>query len=151
MTAKDLLHFVRRNALVLESARGPVPNLVEAIVGAEVKGSWWGHARGKEIFNLLQDLRESEQVLVCRLVGGKVTYIHRDAWPAVVRLASGIPKERISAIEEIHTASGQHRVVHTPFPEWVPSEVLRAGKKLPLDEAVRLLRGVVPASRAARA
>jgi hypothetical protein len=151
MTTKDLLHFVRRNALVLESARGPVPNLVEAIVGAEVKGSWWGHARGKEIFNLLQELRESEQLLVCRLVGGKVTYIHRDAWPAVVRLASGIPKERISAIKEIHTASGKHRVVHTPFPKWAPSAVLRAGKKLSLDEAVRLLRGVVPASRAARA
>ena len=151
MTVSDLLQFVRRNGLVLESARGPVPNLVEAIVGAEVKGSWWGHPRGKEIFNLLQDLRESKQVLVCRLVGGKVTYIHRDAWPAVVRLAPAIPRERISAIEEIHTASGKHRVVDTPFPKWVPPEVVRAGKKLPLEEAVRLLRGVVPTSPAARA
>jgi len=89
-------------------------------------------------------------VLVCRLVGGKVTYVHRDAWPALVRLSSAIPKERISAIEEIHTASGKHRVVKTPFPKWVPDDVLGAGKKLPMDEAVRLLRGVVP-SPAARA
>jgi hypothetical protein len=151
MTIDELRQFVRRNAVVLESARGPVPNLVEAIVGAAVKGSWWGHPKGKEIFNLLQDLRDSEQVLVCRLVGGKVTYIHRDAWPAVVRLASAIPKDRISAIEEIHTASGKHRVINTPFPKWVPPAVARAAKKLPLEEAVRLLRGVVPASRAARA
>jgi hypothetical protein len=151
MTNEDLLQFVRRNGLVLESARGPVPNLVEAIVGSPVKGSWWGHAKGKQIFNLLQDLRGSKKVLVCRLVDGKVTYVHRDVWPALVRLAAGIPKERISAIEEIHTASGKHRVVKTPFPKWVPPAVARAAKKLPVEEAVRLLRGIVPASRAARA
>jgi len=153
MTADDLLRFVRANGLVLESARGPVPNLVEAIVGAPVKGSWWGHAKGKEIFNRLNGLRDSKDVVVCRLVGGKVTYVHRDAWPALVRLASAIPKDRIAAIEEIHTASGKHRVATTPFPKWVPAEVLRAGKKLSLDDAVRLLHGVVPAaaSRAAPA
>jgi hypothetical protein len=150
MTADELLRFVRRNGVVLESARGPVPNLVEAIVGAPVKGSWWGHPKGKEIFHLLNAVRDSGEVLVCRLVGGKVTYVHRDAWPALVRLSSAIPKERISAIEEIHTASGKHRVVKTPFPKWVPDDVLGAGKKLPMDEAVRLLRGVVP-SPAARA
>jgi len=150
MTADELLRFVRRNGVVLESARGPVPNVVEAIVGAPVKGSWWGHPKGKEIFHLLNAVRDSGEVLVCRLVGGKVTYVHRDAWPALVRLSSAIPKERISAIEEIHTASGKHRVVKTPFPKWVPDDVLGAGKKLPMDEAVRLLRGVVP-SPAARA
>ena len=150
MTGADLLSLVRENGVVLESARGPVPNLVEAIVGAPVKGSWWGHPKGKEIFHLLNAVRDSGEVLVCRLVGGKVTYVHRDAWPALVRLSSAIPKERISAIEEIHTASGKHRVVKTPFPKWVPDDVLGAGKKLPMDEAVRLLRGVVP-SPAARA
>jgi hypothetical protein len=146
MTGAELLRFVRTNAVVLESARGPVPNLVEAIVGAPVKGSWWGHAKGKQIFHLLNALRDSGEVLVCRLVDGKVTYVHRDAWPALVCLSSHIPKERIAAIEEIHTASGKHRVVKTPFPKWVPGDVLGAGKKLSLNEAVSLLRGVVPAA-----
>ena len=142
MTAGELLRFVRANGVVLESARGPVPNLVEAIVGAPVKGSWWGHAKGKQIFHLLNAVRDSGQVLVCRLVDGKVTYVHRDAWPALVRLSSAIAKERIAAIEEIHTASGKHRVVQTPFPKWVPASVLRVGKKLPIDEARRMLRNV---------
>jgi len=139
----ELLRFVRAKGVVLESARGPVPNLVEAIVGAPVKGSWWGHARGKEIFNLLNALRDSGEVLVCRLVGNKITYVHRDAWPALVRLSSAIKKDRIAAIEEIHTASGRHRVVKTPYPEWVPAPVMRAGKKLSVEEAVERLRGVV--------
>jgi hypothetical protein len=146
MTGAELLGFVRENAVVLESARGPVPNLVEAIVGAPVKGSWWGHAKGKQIFHLLNAVRDSREVLVCRLVDGKVTYVHRDAWPALVRLAPEIPRERIAAIEEIHTASGRHRVVKTSFPKWVPGDVLAAGKKLSLTEAVSLLRGVVPAA-----
>ena len=143
MNLAELLRFVRAKGVVLESARGPVPNLVEAIVGAPVKGSWWGHAKGKEIFNLLNALRDTREVLVCRLVGNKVTYVHRDAWPALVRLSSAIKKDRIAAIEEVHTASGRHRVVKTPYPKWVPAPVMRAGKKLSVEEAVERLRGVV--------
>ena len=145
MTAAELLRFVRANGVVLESARGPVPNLVEEIVGAPVKGSWWGHAKGKEIFRLLNAVRDSREVLVCRLVDGKVSYVHRDAWPALVRLASEIRKDRLAAIEEIHTESGKHRVVKTPFPQWVPADVVRSGKKLPLEEARRMLPGVARA------
>jgi len=130
MNLVALLRFVRARGVVLESARGPVPNLVELIVGAPVKGSWWGHADGKQIFHLLNGVRDSGEVMVCRLIADKVTYVHRGAWPALVRLAPQIPKGRIAAIEEIHTASGKHRVVKTPFPKWVPAPVMRAGKKL---------------------
>lgn len=143
MNLAALLRFVRAKGIVLESARGPVPNLVEAIVGAPVKGSWWGHAQGKQIFLLLNGVRDTGEVLVCRLVGDKVTYVHRNAWPALVRLAPQIPKARIASIEEIHTASGKHRVVKTPFPKWVPAPVMSAGKKLSVEEAVERLRGVV--------
>ena len=143
MNLAELLRFVRANGVVLESARGPVPNLVEAIVGAPVKGSWWGHAKGKEIFNLLNRVRDTGEVMVCRLVGDKVTYVHRDVWPAIVRLAAEIPRERIAAIDQVHTASGAHRSVKTPFPKWVPAPVMSAAKKLSEEEASRLLRGVV--------
>ena len=143
MNIAEVLRFVRAKSVVLESARGPVPNLVELIVGAPVKGSWWGHAQGKQIFQLLNGVRDSGEVMVCRLVGDKVTYVHRGAWPALVRLSPQIPKARIAALEEIHTASGKHRVVKTPYPKWVPAPVMRAGKKLSVEEAVERLRGVV--------
>ena len=143
MNLAALLRFCRAKGVVLESARGPVPNLVELIVGAPVKGSWWGHTQGKLIFHLLNGVRDSGEVMVCRLVADKLTYVHRGAWPALVRLAPQIPKARIAAIEEIHTASGRHRTVKTPFPKWVPTPVLSAGKKLSVEEAVERLRGVV--------
>ena len=28
---------------VLQAARGPAPNLAEAIAGEPIRGSWWGH------------------------------------------------------------------------------------------------------------
>ena len=79
--------FVRRHGVVLESAHGPVPNLAETVVGAPIRGSWWGHAKGKEIFWLTRAARSSKAVLVYRLMAGKVTYVHRRLWPALVRLA----------------------------------------------------------------
>jgi hypothetical protein len=33
--------------------------------------------------------------------------------------------------------------VKTPYPKWVPAPVMRAGKKLSVEEAVERLRGIV--------
>jgi hypothetical protein len=47
---KEALAFVERQGVVLQAARGPLPNLAEWIVGGRIRGSWWGHPKGKEIF-----------------------------------------------------------------------------------------------------
>ena len=87
MTPKQAIAFVKANGVVLESGRGPVPNLAEAIAGAPIRGSWWAHPQAHTIFLCSRAIRESADVLVCRLVADKVTYVHRDLWPALVRLA----------------------------------------------------------------
>src|SRR2546426_11675907 len=97
VTRRSALSFVKRNGIVLESARGPVPNLAEAVVGGRIRGSWWGHARGKEIFWLTRAVRDSADVLVCRLVGRKITYVHRRRWPARVRLARNFARRDLAA------------------------------------------------------
>jgi hypothetical protein len=135
VTPKSSIAFVRSHGLVLESARGPVPNLAEAIAGERIRGSWWGHAKGQEIFAATRAVRASSDVLVCRLLGGKVTYIHRRFWPAVVRLANKLDKNLLAAIREEHTASGSHQTVETPFPQWVPTEVKEIATRLSQEEA----------------
>jgi len=50
MTDKQALAFVKRHGIVLQAARGPVPSLAEAIAGGPIRGSWWGHPKGREIF-----------------------------------------------------------------------------------------------------
>src|SRR5712692_1129559 len=112
------------------AARGPVPNLVHAIAGESIRGSWWAHPSSHQIYRVLGGVYESGQVLVCRLVGGKVTMVHRRLWPALVRMSGRLPKAGLVAIREEHTARGSHRVVRTPFPRWVPKQVVMRARRL---------------------
>src|ERR1700724_2323003 len=136
MTPKDAIAFVQLHGVVLESARGLVPNLAEAVAGGRIRGSWWGHPKGHDIFAATRAVRDSPDVLVCRLLGGKVTYIHRRLWPAVIRLAEKLDKDLLSAHREAHTASGSHRVVETSCPEWVSSEERETANRLTEEEAL---------------
>ncbi len=136
MTARDAIAFVKLHGIVLESARGPVPNLAEEIAGERIRGGWWGHAKGHDIFAATRAVRTSPDVLVCRLLGGKVTYIHRRLWPALIRLADKLDTTLLAAIREEHTASGSHQVVETPFPQWVSNEPQEDADRLSEDEAL---------------
>src|SRR6266404_5059854 len=84
-------------------------------------------------------IRESADVLVCRLAGGKVTYVHRRLWPALVRLAGRFDGDRLAAIQEVHTTSGKHEVHTTAYPDWVPEDVRHAAEELTENEAASLL------------
>ncbi len=139
MTTAQALRFVRTHGVVLESASGPVPSLAAAIVGEPIRGSWWGHPQSQQIFKVTRAVRESDAILVCRLVNRKVTLAHQRLWPAVVRVADRFPPTHLARIVEIHTAAGHHRVDETPFPEWVPPMVLATAESLSEREALRAL------------
>ena len=139
MTPKDAVAFVELHGIILESGHGPVPNLAEAIAGERIRGSWWGHPKGRSIFAATRAVRDSPDILACRLLGGKVTYIHRRLWPAVVRLAAKFDKDSLQAIREEHAASGSHRIVQTPFPDWVGTETKEAADRYSEEEALAQL------------
>ena len=139
MTPKQAIAFVKANGVVLESGRGAVPSLAEAIAGAPIRGSWWAHPKANTIFLCSRAIRDSADVLVCRLVGGKVTYVHRHLWPALARLARWFDPERLAVIKEVHTPSGRHKVNITKFLEWVPKEIKEAAKGLTDEKAASLL------------
>ncbi len=144
MTPEEAITFVASHGVVLESARGPVPSLAATVAGEELRGSWWGHPKGEEIFLLRRAVRASAEVLVCRLVNGKVTYVHRRLWPALARLAVEIEPHRIAAIREVHTEKGRHEVRETPFREWLPKEMAEAGRALSREAARDQLGDALP-------
>ena len=76
---------------------------------------------------------------VCRLVDGKITYVHRRLWPALVRLAGRFPRVRLAAVTEVHTAAGRHEIRLTQFPQWVPKRVLAAANQMTEQEAISRL------------
>jgi hypothetical protein len=142
MTPKQANAFVKANGVVLESGRGAVPSLAEAIAGGPIRGSWWAHPKANDIFLCSRAIRKSADVLVCRLAGGKVTYVHRRLWPALVRVAGRFDVDRLAAIQEVHTPSGKHEVHTTAYPDWVSEDVRRAAEELTENEAASLLPAV---------
>ena len=146
MTPSQGVAFVRRHGVVLQAARGPVPSLAEAIAGGPIRGSWWGHPKGQEIFRVAEAISERPDVLVCRLVDGKVTYVHRRLWPALVKLSSRFSKGRLAKVWQEHTPTGAHRARRVAFPKWVPRDVVEAAKRLSVAEAERLL-ALLPSGR----
>lgn len=143
MNADAAMAFVRRHGIVLVSAKGPAPRLTEAIAGEPIKGSWWGHSKGHQIFAMLQKLEDSPDILVCRLIAGRVTFVHRRLWPAIVKLADHFQPDQIAQIRQEHTASGKHVNHLTAYPTWVPAEILEQAKRLSTQEAEALLKDYI--------
>jgi hypothetical protein len=139
MTPKQALGLVKRHGLMLEAARGPVPNLADAVAGGTIQGSWWSHSSGREIFALTRAVRDSPDIAVTRLIDGHITYVHRRLWPAIVRLGSRFSAARIARLREVHTASGAHRIERRAFPGWAPAPVRREAASLSESAAIRLL------------
>ena len=142
--------------------------LIDAVAGAPVRGSWWGHASGHAIFRALQRLQKDKDVFLCKLLQGKQTYVHRRLWPALLRVQSAPslwpplspPARRLLArvtrtetvqatgplrfeleralrvvARSVHTASGAHAVVLTPFEANFTLAQRRAASRLTLEEA----------------
>jgi hypothetical protein len=139
MTATEALVFIEQRGVVLASARGPIPRLTEVIAGEPIKGSWWGHPKGQQIFVILEAITESEDVLVCRLVKGKITLVHRRLWPALVRLAKRFAPDQIAQVKQEHTSSGRHLNKEVPFPHWVPAAVAKQAKSMSEADAIAAL------------
>lgn len=136
--------------------------------GEPIRGSWWGHPKGKEIFRALSELEDEEDVRGCKLVEGKQTFAHRRLWPAVIRVAAERslfkpPSTKARAAikdlgakldrkvrEELersllvigkseHTAKGRHEVRLVKFADAFPAEARVAAAKLSVNEAIAAL------------
>lgn len=139
MTLRQAAAFARKHGVVLESAAGPVPSLAAAIADTPIHGSWWSHPQSHEIFELTQAIRDREDILVCRLVHGKVTFVHRRLWPALVCAAKRFPSKQLAQIHEVHTRSGRHVTKEVAFPKWVPAEISAEASALSEEDAVKML------------
>jgi hypothetical protein len=136
---EQAMDFVKRHGAVMESARGALPSLAKAIAGEQIHGSWWGHPKGHLMYQLFNDVRDSLDVLTCRLMDGKITLVHRRLWPALVRMAAQFDAARLAAVHEEHTATGAHRMTTVKFPGWVPAEIRAKAKSLTETDAVNQL------------
>ena len=59
-----------------------------------------------------------------------------------MHLADKLGPERVAAIREVHTLSGEHRSEMRLFPDWVPEDVKRASRQLTEEEAISQLPAI---------
>ncbi len=81
---------MRRYGLLLESD-AKLPSIVSLVAGKPIAGSWWGHPSGGAIYKETQRLADRSDVVVAKLLSGKVTFVRRTLWPHL--LAIGISRE----------------------------------------------------------
>ena len=131
--------FVEEHGIVLASAKGPAPRLIEHIAGEPIAGNWWSHPRANAIYDVLSRVQARDDLLVCRLVQRKITLVHRRLWPPLIRVATRFDAATLARVTEEHTASGKHAAHEMPFPEWVPEAVRAAAHVLSEDAALAVL------------
>jgi len=81
---------LKRSGLVL-LADNKLPSISTFVVGEPIRGSWWGHPRADDIFHVVCRIGDHPDVAVTKLISGKLTFVHRKFWPAL--LAIGIARE----------------------------------------------------------
>ena len=64
-----------------------LPSVTGLVAGEPVRGSWWAHPLGQAMFNAAGALEDHPDVTTAKLVNGKVTFVHRRLWPALVAVA----------------------------------------------------------------
>lgn len=94
---------IKRYGLLLESDKF-LPSVVGIVTGEKLSSSWWSHKKGQEIFNVLDKLADKDDILLTKLISGKVTFIHKSMWLDFLTVAtSGEPWQFDTLSEEAHT------------------------------------------------
>ena len=83
---RSLLSTLRKHGVLLETD-AQLPSVASLVAGEPIRGSWWAHPRGQEIFVALNELADHEDVLFTKLVSRKVTLVHRDLWSDLLSVA----------------------------------------------------------------
>ena len=87
MEFAELLDRLQEFDLLLD-ADPKFPSVTGFVAGDNVRGSWWAHPQSHEMFNLACQLHDHLDVLLVKLISGKVTLVHRPLWPAVFAVAT---------------------------------------------------------------
>lgn len=82
-----LIDYLEEYGLLLEADQS-FPSITTIIAGTPIKGRWWGHPKGKLIFRELSDLAENPDIMITKLVSGKVTFVHKQLWSFVYAIGN---------------------------------------------------------------
>lgn len=68
-----------------------LPNVSRMIAGEDLRGSWWSNDNAHTIFAVGEMLEDHPDVLIMKLISGKVTFVHRELWNRIYSI--GVARE----------------------------------------------------------
>ena len=127
---------LQANGFLLESDP-KLPSVCSLITGAPLRGSWWSDPHAQTIFQVNELLEDHEDVLITKLVSGKVTFVHRKIWAEVVTIGrsretwqlKNLQAPVLALLKQIESANS----ITSADIEW-PREI-----KMKLGDAARVL------------
>jgi len=82
----NIFHQLERFGLLLVSDQN-FPSVAYTIAQKQRKGSWWSYPEAHTIFAVNSMLEDHPDVLIMKLISGKVTFVHRELWGGVYSIA----------------------------------------------------------------
>ncbi len=101
--SQRVLEALQKYGLLLGSD-AQLPSVVSIVAGRPIRGSWWGHPLGNVIFKVASQLAEQPDILVIKLISGKLTYIHRRLWSALLGVATAREAWQLQNLSELAQA-----------------------------------------------
>ncbi|MBX9568420.1 MAG: hypothetical protein K2X77_05965 [Candidatus Obscuribacterales bacterium] len=129
LKAKECL--LEYGLLLLQDQR--FPSLVGIVVGEPVSGSWWGHPKGSEIFKIASEWDDDADIVTCKLVSGKVTFVHRKLWAHLVAIGKSEEAWQTDSLSEeansMFAYLKEHKSAETnALPQSLLQSLLKPGK-----------------------
>lgn len=84
---QQVFQELKKFGLLLESDP-KLPSVCTLITGGPLKSSWWSHPKAQNIFQVNEQLDDHKEVLITKLVAGKVTFVHRKLWPEILSIGA---------------------------------------------------------------
>lgn len=88
-----------------------LPSVVALVAGEPVRGSWFGHPKGHDIFAACRHLYAHPDAVCLKLISGKTTFVHRELWASLLAVVTegeawqleGLSAEGRSLLRRIET------------------------------------------------
>lgn len=79
------------------------------MVGRPIKGGWWGHPSGGAIYAESNRLAKRPDVVIVKLLSGKVTFVAKDLWPHLLAIGrarepwqlKGLTGEALALLDQV--------------------------------------------------
>ncbi|MEO8971333.1 MAG: hypothetical protein ABI406_07010 [Ktedonobacteraceae bacterium] len=134
---QEVWQTLEHYGLLLE-ADSQFPSLASIVAGEPVRGSWWGHAHGHAIYHVAEELYEHPDVIAIKLIAGKITYIYRKLWFALLSIGiSHEPWQLDNLTDTAHTLLARVTKEHVLRTDHLRN--IESFKAKSLSEAIRSL------------